>query len=128
MAFTEVTKAPKSVELNQLKSEYRRLSRKYDDLKYRYLDSIGAEDFEVLSVDDFLELKEVYILKKNLYWKIHNIENPEDHATETVYRFLNSMNHKDSNDFLMEHGLTTHDLIHKLEENPNFLEEVEVTA
>ena len=124
MAFTEISKAPTSAELNQLKNEYRRLSRKYDDLKYRYLDSIGAEDFEVLSVDDFLELKETYILKKNLYWKIHNLENPEDAASEKAYRFLNSMNHKDSNDFLMRHGLTTHDLIHKLEENPNFLEEV----
>lgn len=124
MAFKEVTKAPTSAELNQLKSEYRRLCRKYDELKFRYLDSIGAEDFEVLTVDDFLELKEVYILKKNLYWKIHNIENPNDTASEKAYRFLNSMNHNDSNDFLMRHGLTTHDLIHKLEENPNFLEEV----
>lgn len=124
MAFTEVTKAPTSAELNQLKSEYRRLSRKYDDLKYQYLDSIGAEDFEVLSVDDFLELKEVYILKKNLYWKIHNIENPNDTASEKAYRFLNSMSHNDQVDFLMKNDLTTHKLIDEIKKNPNFISEV----
>ena len=124
MAFTEVTKAPTSAELSQLKRKYRSLCKKYDKLKYQFLDAIGAEDFEVLNTDDFLELKETYILKKNLYWKIHRLENPEDKATEKAYRFLNSMGHNDQFDFLMKHGLTTHDLIHKLEENPNFLSEV----
>lgn len=118
MSFTEV----QSIE--DMKTEYRALGRRFDELKYQFLDAIGAEDFEVLTSDDFLELKEVYILKKNLYWKIHALENPNDTATETAYRFLNSMSHNEGNDFLMKHGLTTHDLIHKLEENPNFIEEV----
>lgn len=126
MSFTEVTKTPTKAELHQLKSEYKRLCRKYDELKYKYLDSITAEDFEVLHVDDFLELKETYILKKNLYWKIHSIEHPEDTASEKAYRFLNSMNHNDSNDFLMKHDLTTHSLIAEIKKNPNFIEEVTV--
>ena len=126
MSFTEVSKTPNPAELSQLKSKYKRLCRKYDELKYQYLDSIGAEDFEVLTVNDFLELKETYILKKNLYWKIHQLENPEDHATETAYRFLNSMSHNDQVDFLMKHDLTTHRLIDEINKNPDFISEVTV--
>ncbi|WP_305514426.1 hypothetical protein [Methanobrevibacter sp. V14] len=124
MAFTEVNKAPTQSEINQLKRQYRNLEKEYDELKYQYLDAIGAEDFEVLTPEDFLKLKEVYILKKNLYWKIHNMENPDDHATEKAYRFLNSMHHNDQFDFLMKHGLTTHELIRMIEKNPDYLEEV----
>ena len=126
MALNEVTKAPLSSELSALKRQYRKLCKKYDELKYQYLDSIGAEDFEVLTPEDFLELKETYILKKNLYWKIHRLENPDDHATEKAYRFLNSMGHNDQFDFLMKQELTTHGLIECIRENPNFIEEVTV--
>lgn len=124
MAFTEVNKAPTSAELNQLKREYRKLCRKYDELKYQFQDHINFEDFEILSVDDFLELKEVYIMKKQLYWKIHALENPNDTATETAYRFLNSMSHNDQVDFLMKNDLTTHKLIDEIKKNPNFISEV----
>ena len=126
MAFTEVTKAPTSAELSQLKREYRKLCREYDELKYQFKEHINDEDFEVLSVDDFLKLKEVYMLKKSIYWKIHRLENPNDTATETAYRFLNSMSHNDQVDFLMEHDLTTHRLIDEIKKNPNFIEEVTV--
>ena len=118
MSFTEV----QSIE--DMKTEYRRLSRKYDSMKYQYLDSIGAEDFEVLGVNDFLELKELYIQKKKLYWKIHELEHPKDTATREAYRFLNTMSHNEQNDFLMKHHLTTHRLIDAIRENPNFLNEV----
>lgn len=124
MALKPVSKAPKPSEVNQLKREYRALERKFEDAKYRFMDSISWEDFETLNLDDFLELKELYILKKNLYWKIHQLEHPEDKATEKAYRYLNSMNHNDSTDFLMKLGLTTHQLIHEIEKNPNFLNEV----
>ena len=80
--------------------------------------------YKVLSVDDFLKLKELYILTKNLTWKIYELEHPNDTATPAAYRFLNSMSHNDQVDFLMKHDLTTHRLIDKIKENPNFLKEV----
>ena len=124
MAFKEVTKAPAPSELAKLKREYRALCKKYDDLKYRFQDHIKWEDFEVLNVQDFLKLKELYIMKKSLYWKIHALEHPEDKATEEAYRFLNSMSHNDQVDFLMHHDLTTHKLIDAIKRNPNFISEV----
>ena len=124
MAFKEVTKAPTPSELNQLKREYKAQCKKYDSLKYKFQDHILWEDFEVLKTDDFLELKEAYIIKKQLYWKIHQLEHPEDHATEEAYRFLNSMSHNDQVDFLMNHQLSTHTLIEAIKKNPNFIKEV----
>lgn len=124
MALQEVPKAPSQREISQLKREYRRLEKKYDSLKYQFLDAVGAEDFEVLSVQQFLELKELYIQKKRLYWKIHELEHPDDTATREAYRFLNSMGHNDQFDFLMKHHMTTHRLIDAIRENPNFLDEV----
>ena len=124
MVFKEVVKAPSTMELSQLKREHRRLEKEYDALKYQFQDHINMEDFEILNVDDFLKLKEIYMLKKALYWKIHALEHPNDTATETAYRFLNSMSHNDQVDFLMKHDLTTHGLIEKINENPNFIAEV----
>ena len=124
MAFEEVTKAPSSSELNELKRRYRATCKKYDDLKYKFQDHISWDDFEVLKTDDFLKLKELYIMKKQLYWKIHAMENPEDKATEKAYRFLNTMSHNDQTDFLMKHQLTTNKLIDAIRENPNFIDEV----
>ena len=126
MALQEVPKAPSQREISQLKREYRKLEGKYDSLKYQFLDAVGAEDFEVLSVQQFLELKELYIQKKRLYWKIHELEHPDDIATREAYRFLNSMGHNDQFDFLMKHHMTTHRLIDAIRENPNFLDEVTV--
>ena len=124
MAFEEITKAPSSSELNELKRRYRATCKKYDDLKYKFQDHISWDDFEVLKTDDFLKLKELYIMKKQLYWKIHAMENPEDKATEKAYRFLNTMSHNDQTDFLMKHQLTTNKLIDAIRENPNFIDEV----
>lgn len=124
MSFHEVTKAPTPSELSNLKRRYRKLSREYDEAKYQFQDHINFEDFEILSVDDFLKLKELYMLTKALYWEIHMLENPEDNATREAYQFLNSMSHNDQVDFLMKHDLTTHRLADMIRENPNFLEEV----
>lgn len=124
MAFKEVTKAPLQSEINNLKRKLRKIEKDYDALRYQFKDHIDKEDFEVLSVDDFLKLKELYMLRKTLAWQIYELENPEDAATPAAYRFLNSMSHNDQLDFLMKHGLTTHRLIDKLRENPNFIEEV----
>ena len=124
MAFQEVTKAPSKAEIGKLKRQYRTICKKYESKKYQFQDAIGAEDFEVISVQDFLELKELYIQKKKLHWKIHELEHPEDNATREAYRFLNSMSHNDQFDFLMKHELTTHSLIDAIRENPNFLDEV----
>jgi len=124
MAFKEVNKTARASEIRQLKSQHKALQKKYDSLKYRFLEAIKFEDFEVLSLDDYLELKELYILKKQLFWKIHQLENPEDTATEEAYRFLNTMSHNDQIDFLRDNGLTTHELIRRIEKNPNFISEV----
>ena len=124
MAFKEVTKSPLQSEINNLKRKLRKIEKDYDALRYQFKDHIDKEDFEVLSVDDFLKLKELYMLRKTLAWQIYELENPEDAATPAAYRFLNSMSHNDQLDFLMKHGLTTHRLIDKLRENPNFIEEV----
>lgn len=117
-------KVQKTSSLEDMKTRYRALSRKYDALKYKFIDHISWEDFEILTTDDFLELKETYLLKKNLYWEIHKQEKPGDHASEQAYRFLNSMPHNEQVDFLMKHELTTHELINKINENPNFIKEV----
>ena len=124
MAFETVDKAPTQRELNNLKRKYRAICKKYDSKKYIFQDHITWEDFETLSVNDFLELKELYITKKHLYWKIHEIEHPEDTATREAYKYLNRMDHNSCVDFLASQGLTTHELIRKIEENPKFLEEV----
>ena len=124
MAFKEVTKAHTQSEINNLKRQYRTLEKQWDSKKYIFSQAIGEEDFEVLSVQDFLELKELYIQKKRLYWKIHELEHPDDEATRKAYRFLNSMGHNDQFDFLMKNHLTTHKLIEEIKKNPNFIEEV----
>lgn len=124
MAFKEVSKTPLQSEINALKRKYRAICKKYDSMKYRFQDSIGWEDFETLSVQDFIELKELYITKKRLYWKIHELEHPKDDATREAYQFLNSMPHNEQVDFLAGHGLTTHELIREIEKNPNYLDEV----
>jgi hypothetical protein len=124
MAFNEVAKTPTTREIGNLKRRLRKLEKEYDALRYQFKDHVDKEDFEVLTVDDFLRLKELYMLTKALTWQIYELENPEDQATPKAYRFLNSMSHNDQLDFLMKHGLTTHRLIDKLKENPNFIEEV----
>ena len=124
MAFEEVTKKPTTSQLGSLKREYRKLEKKFDDAKYRFTQSIGFEDFETLSIDDFLSLKELYIRKKKLYWKIYELEHPEDTATVKAYQYLNTLDHNEKIDFLTEIGLTTHELIDEITKNPNFIEEV----
>lgn len=126
MAFKEVTKTPNRSEINQLKREYKALQKKYDNLKYQFQDALRANDFKSMSVDKFLELKELHIEKKQLYWKIYSLENPEDTATPKAYQFLNTMPMTKQLDFLANNGLTTHKLIQELEKNPNFLDEVTV--
>lgn len=124
MALEEVTKAPTLREISNLKRRLRKLEKEYDDLKYQFKEHINMEDFEILSVDDFLKLKELYMLKKQLAWEIYELENPDDKATPAAYRFLNRMSHNDQVDFLMKNDLTTHRLIEAIRENPKFLEEV----
>ena len=124
MAFEEVTKTPTTSQLGSLKREYRKLEKEWDSVKYQFVQAITEEDFEVLSVEDFLRVKELYIRKKRLYWKIYELEHPEDTATREAYQFLNTMDHNSQFDFLMEHGLTTHRFIDAIRENPNFIKEV----
>ena len=124
MAFKEVTKTPNQSEINQLKRQYKTASKKFEDAKYRFKDSINWDDFETLSVSDFLQLKELYITQKKLYWKIHQLEHPEDKATKAAYDYLNSLDHNAQIDFLASNGLTTHKLIQEIERNPNFIKEV----
>ena len=124
MAFKEVTKAPTVSEINNLKRQLRKLEKEYDDLRYQFKEHINMEDFEVLSVDDFLRLKELYILTKNLTWKIYELEHPNDTATPAAYKFLNTMSWNEQIDFLAEHGMSTLDLIETIRENPNYLNEV----
>ena len=124
MAFEEVTKTPTKRELNNLKREYRNLEKKWNSKKYQFEEHISWEDFETLTVQDFLELKELYIAKKKLYWKIYQLEHPEDKATVEAYRYLHTLDHNEKVDFLTEIHMSTHELIRELEKNPNFLEEV----
>ena len=91
MAFNEVAKTPTTREIGNLKRRLRKLEKEYDALRYQFKDHVDKEDFEVLTVDDFLRLKELYMLTKALTWKIYKLENPNDPATPAAYRFLNSM-------------------------------------
>ena len=124
MTFEKIAKAPTSAEINNLKRKQRRLEKEYEDTKYHFMDLIEHDDISKISTDDFLSLKELEIEQRQLYWKIHEIEHPEDTATREAYRFLNSMTSSESVDFLIQESLTTHELIEKIRENPNFLEEV----
>ena len=124
MVLKEVTKAPTQREISSLKRQYKKAVKKFEDAKYRLQDAIKWDDFETLSVTDFLELKELYITKKKLYWKLHALEHPEDKATREAYAYLNRLDHNAQIDFLAEHGLTTHEFIREIERNPNFIDEV----
>ena len=124
MSFKEVSKAPTPSEIGNMKRRLRKLEKEYDDLRYQFKDHIDKEDFEVLSVDDFLKLKELYILTKNLSWQIYVAENPNDTATPAAYKFLNTMSWNEQIDFLASHGMSTLDLIEAIRENPNFIAEV----
>ena len=124
MSFTEVTKALAPSEVADLKYKYRELTREYDELKADFLYHVSCEDFELISADDFLKLKEAYTAKKKAYWKLFSAENPRDTATVKAYEFLNSLSFDEKVDFLQKHDLTTVTLIDELNRNPNFLEEV----
>ena len=126
MSFTEVTKALAPSEVADLKYKYRELTREYDELKADFLYHVSCEDFELISVDDFLKLKEAYTAKKKAYWKLFSAENPRDTATVKAYEFLNSLSFDEKVDFLQKHDLTTVTLIDELNRNPDFLEEVTV--
>ena len=127
MAFKKVAKTPTfkgTAQIANLKREYRALTRKYDDAKYRFKHALEANDFKSATMDEYLKLKEMYILKKHLFWKIHELEHPEDTATREAYRFLDSLTEQDKIDFLVNHHMSTHDLIREIEKNPNFIAEV----
>ena len=124
MAFKEVSKAPTQRDVGSLKRRYRKANKRYNDLRQKFSYHVASEDFELLNVDDFLELKEAYIIQKSLYWQIYELENPEDAATKEAYHFLNSMSFDDQVEFLQTHGLTTHRLIDEIKKNPNYLNEV----
>ena len=124
MAFETVEKAPEQWEINNLKRKYRKANKRYNQLRADFSYHINCEDFELISVEDFLKLKEAYIESKQLYWKLYELEHPEDTATPTAYRFLNTLTFDEKVEFLTSHGLTTHGLIDKLRVNPNFLDEV----
>ena len=124
MTFSEVNKAPTQREISNLKRKYRAICKKWDNKKYQFSQAISWEDFENISVNDFLELKELYIEKKKLYWKIYQLEHPEDTATVKAYEYLDRLDHNSKIDFLTEIGLTTHELIDAIKENPNFISEV----
>ena len=119
MSFQEV----QSIE--DMKTEYRRLVRKYDSLRSNLIEKLTFDDLEQLQLYDFFELKETYNQKKTLYWKIHALEHPNDTASKIAYDFLNSMTSRESVHWLQAHGLTTHQLIAEISNNPNFLTEVE---
>jgi hypothetical protein len=72
MSFKEVSKVPTPSEIGNMKRRLRKLEKEYDDLRYQFKDHIDKEDFEVLSVDDFLKLKELYMGE----WK--EMYEPED--------------------------------------------------
>ena len=122
MAFQEVTK---ETPLWELKKEYKKASKKYTEAKNRMMKLIDWDDITPLGLHDIIELKELYHAKTELYWKIHMIENPDDHATKEAYAFLRSMTNQEANHWLMEHKLTTHQLAAEIANNPNFLNEVE---
>lgn len=124
MALKEVTKAPTRAQINELKREYKALCKKYDDAKYQFRSSLNANDFNSLSIEAFLELKEMHILTKKLYWRIYRLENPDDHATVEAYQFLDSMTEQGKIDWLVSHHLSTIDLIDEIRKNPNFIAEV----
>ena len=124
MALKEVTKAPTRAQINELKREYKSLCKKYDDKKYQFRSSLNANDFNSLSIEAFLELKELHIRTKKLYWKIHELEHPEDHATREAYKFLDTMTEDGKIDWLVSHHLSTIDLIDEIKKNPNFITEV----
>lgn len=126
MAFESVKKAPTQRELLNMRSNYRKLDKKYSELRANLIDNIIWDNMEQLSSYDLIELKEVYNQKKKLFWEIEAAENPNAAASKMAYDFLNSMTHEESLNWLQSHHLTTHQLIAKLIENPSYLEEAVV--
>ena len=126
MTFEKIPKAPTTGEINNLKRKLRKLEKDYENSKYQFIDLIEHDDISKVSTDDFLSLKELEIEQRQLFWKIHELEHPEDTATREAYRFLNSMPSSESIDFLIQESLTTHELIERIRENPDYLSEVTV--
>ena len=124
MAFQKVKQAPTKKELGKLKRRYKTLEKKYLQKRNTFIHNVQFEDFDLVNVEMFLELKELYILTTKLYWEIYELENPEDKATVTAYKFLNKLSFQEKSNFLKKHDLTTITLIEKLNHNPNFLKEV----
>ena len=121
MSFQEVEK---ETPIWELKSEYKRISRKYEEAKHRMIKLIQFDDISQLSSYDMIELKELYNTKTRLFWDIHMRENPDDHATKEAYAFLRTMTSIEAAEWLVERNLTTHRLAEEIAANPNFLNEV----
>jgi len=124
MAFKKVDKAPTRAEINELKRRYKALGKEYQDVKYQFKSALNADDFNTMDIDLFLKLKELHALRTNLYWKIHELEHPEDTATREAYRFLESLTEQGKIDWLTSHHMSTIGLIDAIRKNPNFLAEV----
>lgn len=121
MAFQKV---PQAQSLAELKREYKTLEKKYLQMRNTFIHNVQFEDFDLVNVEMFLEIKELYIMTTKLYWKIYEMEHPEDKATVAAYAFLNKLSFQEKSNFLKKHDLTTHGLIEKLNQNPNFIKEV----
>lgn len=119
--FTEVLKRKP---IYELKKDYKKVSKKYQETKDRIIKLIDWDDCDVISSYDLTELKELHSQKHKLYWDIYHLEHPNDIATKKAYDFLEELGTLESLKWLQNHNLTTHKLIVEISNNPNFLEEI----
>lgn len=102
-----------------------RIAEKQGITGYFFQDQLDLDNPNISAHD-----KETFLdLKDRIYhttWEIDKLNNPERHvARRTAFDFINLLNLEESVNFLRKAGcLTTLELVEKLVENPNFIQEV----
>lgn len=131
--------------LEELKTRYRSVHYKYEQIQRRVADALGWSSFyeitpvELKNVDPIylkkldpeliLELSRTYNESRDAYWKLHEAECMRDDrldyhfACKKAYDFLDGLSFEESSKWLLSHGLNTLTLTRKLLEDPNFLED-----
>lgn len=135
MSFTEI---PSNHDISNMKSRRYALITKRDNLAIQVAKTLNLPNVWTLDMVDWdnplikglgEDLRELDCEINELNWDIAEAEaiqeNNHDYfqAEKTVYSFLGDLSPEDALTYLKGLGLTTHGLIGKVAENPNFISE-----
>jgi len=125
-------------EIGEMKAHLRAMERKRDTLAIQVAKTLNLPSIWTLEMVDWNnplitgigdELKQLDCEINELTWDIAEAEAIQENnldffqAEKTVYSFLGKLSTEDALSYLKQLGLTTHGLIGKVAENPNFISE-----